>query len=409
MTRPTIVVDNVTKTYRVGIGRARVREMMPWPLDAGLKRTFPNWWNRNTFNALDGVSFSISAGSSVGMVGHNGAGKTTALKVVDGVTSPTSGSVTVSGRIAALLDALVGFHPELTGRENIALLGAMHGFGRKAMWSRVERIFDFAEISDLADTPVKRYSAGMAARLGFATITTLDVEILLVDEVLAVGDASFQRKCIGWLDEFRSDGGTLLFVSHNLSLIRHMTEQVVWMDHGRVMAEGPTAEVLGRYAASMERRDEGGVTHGRRTARKEARSRGLHRWGLGGARVEEVRVEEPDSAGLDVVIRYQRDELDQAVFCVGFIDEAGTEIGAAASSPISLTNREGEVRCAIRPLPFQAGIYFPVVAIVSMDGKIRDRWRLDKAVVVDANGSASYGAAFGPVTMQGEWSANGSS
>jgi len=343
------------------------------------------------------------------MVGHNGAGKTTTLKVVDGVTSPTSGSVHVSGRIAALLDALVGFNPELTGRENIALLGAMHGFGRRAMLKRVDQIFDFAEISELADTPVKRYSAGMAARLGFATITALEVEILLVDEVLAVGDASFQRKCIGWLDEFRSDGGTLLFVSHNLALIRHMTEHVVWMDHGSVVAEGPTAEVLAKYGAAMERRQESNApAHGRRAAKKAARSRGLHRWGVGGARVEEVRVGEPDAAGLDVVIRYQREDLDRAVFCVGFIDEAGTEIGAAASAPVALTDPEGEIQCAIRPLPFRSGIYFPVVAIVSMDGQIRDRWRLDRAVVVDANGAGSFGAAFGPVTMQGEWSQNGS-
>jgi lipopolysaccharide transport system ATP-binding protein len=404
-----IVVEGVTKTYRMGVGRARVREMMPWPLDAAFSGIFPRWWSRDTFNALDGVSFSVPAGSSIGMVGHNGAGKTTALKVIAGVTAPTAGMVSVSGRIAALLDALVGFHPELTGRENIMLLGAMHGFGRRAMSSRIDRVFEFAEISDLADTPLKRYSAGMAARLGFATITALDVEILLVDEILAVGDASFQRKCIQWLDKYRSGGGTLLFVSHNLGLIRNMTEQVVWIDHGRVMTDGPTAEVLGKYAAAMERREESSAPmHKRRTVKKEMTARGLQRWGIGGARVEEVQVGQPNDAGLHIAIRYRREDLEEAAFCIGFVDEAGAEIGAAASGLVSLSEGDGELRCAIRPLPLRPGIYFPVVAIVSADGRIRDRWRLDRAVVVDSNGDAGYGASFGPVTLQGEWSQNAS-
>ena len=187
-----------------------------------------------------------------------------------------------------------------------------------------------------------------------------------------------------------------------------MTEHVVWIDHGHVVAEGPTAEVLGRYAAAMERREGETHMHTRRAVRKEVETRGLHRWGTGGARVEEVHVGEPDAAGLDVVIRYRREDLDEAVFCVGFIDEAGTEIGAATSSLVGLSDLVGEVRCVIRPLPFRTGIYFPVVAIVAADGTVRDRWRLDRAVVVDGNGEVAYGAAFGPVAMQGEWSQNGS-
>lgn len=250
-----IVVRDVTKTYRLKVGRARVREMLPFPFDAALRRAFSRWWRRDTFDALDGVSLAVPAGASLGVVGHNGAGKTTLLKVIAGVTSPTRGRVRTTGRIAALIDLLVGFNPDLTGRENAYMLAAMHGVGRRALAGRAQRILDFAELSaDQAATPVKRYSAGMAARLGFAVVTALDPDVLMVDEVLAVGDSTFQRKCIAWLDDYRKGGGTLLFVSHNLGLIRNMTRRALWLDHGRVMAEGDTNAVLTAYARSMERR-----------------------------------------------------------------------------------------------------------------------------------------------------------
>ena len=148
-------LEGLTKTYRIGVGRARVREALPPPVDRLVARTFPNWWSRDTFDALHDVTFSASPGSSVAIVGHNGAGKTTMLKLIAGVTAPTRGSVQVTGRIAALIDVLVGFHPDLTGRENVYLLGAIQGYSRKEMRSRVARIMDFAEIEDLADTPAQ--------------------------------------------------------------------------------------------------------------------------------------------------------------------------------------------------------------------------------------------------------------
>jgi ABC-type polysaccharide/polyol phosphate transport system ATPase subunit len=401
-----VTARNVTKTYRVGVGRARVREMLPKPLDGAVRGLFPNWWAKDTFNALDNVSFSIPTGSALGMVGHNGAGKTTLLKLIAGVTSPSSGLVTSSGRVGALIDLMVGFHPELTGRENVYLVGSIYGLGRRAMETRIERILDFAEIHEYADTPVKRYSSGMGARLGFATITAIDFDILLVDEVLAVGDASFQRKCIGWLEDFQNSGGTLLFVSHNLGLVRSMTERVLWLDHGALVDDGPTPEVLAKYAKAMERRDSPAHIHSRRDARKQMKSRGLHRYGAGGARVEEVNVDEPSSgqSDLKVAITYESTELEKAVFCVGFLDESGKEVGAAASPPIRVAQHKGAVECWIRPVPFRSGIYFPVVAILSPDGRIRDRWRLDRAIVVDKDGQGGLADAFGPVEIPSVWS-----
>lgn len=404
-----VFAETITKTYRIGIGKGRVREALPSPLDMIVSKSFPRWWMRNTFNAIEDVSLSVPAGSAIGIVGHNGAGKTTLLKMISGVTSPSTGSLVVSGKVAALLDVVVGFHPELTGRENAFLLGAILGVRRKVMAARMSSIFEFAEIGDLADTPLKRYSAGMVARLGFSTITALDVDLLLVDEVLAVGDSNFQRKCIDWLDDYRSRGGTLMFVSHNLSLVRNMTQRVVWVDHGRLVDDGDTSEVLARYAKATQRPD-GQPAHlkRRKAVRKAMTARGLHRWGAGGARIEEVELGEPslNGAGLEVAISYESDELDSAVFCMGFLDEAEREIGAASSPPLGLEAGRGRVRCLIRPIPLRPGIYFPVVAILSPDGLVRDRWRLDRAVVIERENDGLVNG-FGPVVITASWHSGG--
>ena len=402
-----VLARDIVKTYRVKVGRARVREMLPPPIDSGVRRLFPTWWTKDTFNALDGVDLAAPSGTSVGIVGHNGAGKTTLLKVIAGVTFATRGSVKVNGRIAALIDALVGFHPDLTGRENCYLLGAMHGYSRKAMKERIERIVDFSGVGDeLADTPLKRYSAGMAARLGFSIVTALDVETLLVDEILAVGDAAFQRQCIKWLEGFRNEGGTLLFVSHNLGLVRSMTERAIWIDHGRLMAEGSTGDVLAHYAQAMESRETELAIGGRKQARKEMESRGMNRWGAGGAQVEQVHFDQRngDGSALAVDIAFEAPAIDEAVFCVGFVDEGGRELGAATSPTVRVPGARGEVRCTISPLPLRNGIYFPVIAILSADGMVRDRWKLERAVVVDRDGEGVMADAFGPLEISATWS-----
>ena len=404
-----IRLQALTKTYRIGVGRARVREMLPFPLDRAVSRAFPRWWVKDTFNALDDVSLTFPAGTSVGIVGHNGAGKTTMLKIIAGVTAASRGRVAVKGRVAALIDVVVGLHPDLTGRENIYLLGAMHGLGRRAMRSRIDRVVEFAEIDEMIDTPLKRCSAGMITRIGFGAITAMDADVLLIDEVLAVGDAAFQRKCAAWLEEYRSTGGTLLFVSHNLGLVRSMTDRAVWLDHGKVVSDGDTPSILLEYGRAMERREAPEETRAKGQVRKLMRQRGMNRWGMGGVRVEEVHVGEllDGAEELDVRIAFEASEIDRAIFCVGFIDEAGNEIGAAASPPMRLGAAAGEVTCTIRPVPLRSGIYFPVVAILSEDGMVRDRWQLDRAIVVDRNGSGSLPDGFGPVDLPAGWAADG--
>lgn len=405
-----ITLHDVVKTYRIGVGRARIREALPPPLDRGVARLFPKWWNKSTFNALEHASLSIPAGSSVGIVGHNGAGKTTLLKVIVGVTAPTSGSVRVTGRTAALLDVVgFGFHQDLTGRENAFLLGAVQGYGRKAMASKVDRVLEFAGLGEMADTPLKRFSAGMISRLAFATLTVLDIDILLIDEVLAVGDASFQRKCMQWLQGYRARGGTLLFVSHNLAVVRNMTERVIWLDHGKVLADGPTEEVLERYGRAMERRGGEDPRFRRGEVRKYVKSRGMHRWGSGGARVEEVHVGEPEAngSGIHLRITYEAPDLPEAVIAVGFIDESGAEVAATRSPVLPVEGGQGAVGCTIDPIPFRPGLYFPVVAILSPDGRVRDRWRLDRAILVDHR-ERGLADDFGPVGIPSDWAMEGS-
>ena len=407
---PAIKVSGVTKSYRAGVGRARVREMLPPPLDRATKAMFPRWWSKDSFNALEDIDLEVSSGSSVGILGHNGAGKTTLLKIIAGITDPTEGRVSVEGRTAALIDVVVGFNIELTGRENAYLLGAIYRLSRKQMTSLLPEIFDFAEIGELIDTPLKRYSAGMVARLGFGITTALDPEVLLVDEVLSVGDAAFQRRCVDWLDTFRKRGGTLVCVSHNLALIRSMTERVLWIDHGRAVGEGQTEEMLTRYARASERRVATTAPIQQHwDAGRAMLRRGLHRWGAGGARIEEVHVSEVSpSSALDLEIVVATDDVPSAYVSVGFVDEQEREVGSATSPLMPLSHGRGSLICRFDPVPLRAGIYFPVIAIVSDGGVVRDRWQLDRAVVVESNGSGHV-EGLGPVDLSASWVAGDAS
>jgi ABC-type polysaccharide/polyol phosphate transport system ATPase subunit len=400
-----IELAGVTKTYRLGVGRARVREMLPPPIDGFVSRVLPGWWSRDLFNALERVTLAISAGAAVGIVGHNGAGKTTLLKIVAGITSATKGSITIHGRVAALVDVLVGFHPDLTGRENLYLFAAMHGFNRRAMNRRISRVLDFAEIGEMADTPLKRYSAGMTSRLAFASIASMDADVLLIDEILAVGDASFQKRCVEWLREYRRNGGTLLFVSHNLGLVRSMTDRAIWLDHGEVVLQGKTAEVLEEYGRAMEHRSMEQRVHKHSDANKAMVTRGLYRWGTGGAHVVQVHVRHPaESPGtIELEVSFRTEEPQQVVLCVGFVDEGGREVGVSQSPTLPVNGDEAVASCAIAPMTLRPGLYFPIVAVLGADGVVHDRWRLERAVVVEATNEL-LGHSVGPVVFPAEWS-----
>lgn len=199
------------------------------------------------FEALKGVSFTLSEGEAVGIVGRNGSGKSTTLKIMAGVYRPTSGRVKVSGHVAALIELGAGFHPDLTGRENIVLNGLLLGLSRREIQAREERIVEFAELGDFIDSPIKQYSSGMYMRLGFAIAAEVDPDILLIDEILAVGDAAFQQKCIARIQDFHQRGKTIVFVSHDMAAVRRICQRALLIHEGNLLADGPTNEVAARY------------------------------------------------------------------------------------------------------------------------------------------------------------------
>lgn len=201
--------------------------------------------------ALKGVSFAVPAGETLGIIGRNGSGKSTILKIIARIFPPSAGRVEVNGHVSPLIELGAGFHPELTGRENVVLAGVLLGFTRRQMEGKLDAILAFAGMEEFADTPLRQYSTGMLARLGFAVATEIDPDILLVDEVLAVGDEGFQRKCLERMNSFRRQGKTMVFVSHEMGQVRAVCDRVLLLHDGEVLAEGKPDEVIARYHALL--------------------------------------------------------------------------------------------------------------------------------------------------------------
>lgn len=256
-----ISAENVGKSYlirheRTGVGYRRLSEEIAEAVARPLRR-FRQRGNgspapqqpptKERFWALKGVSFTVQKGEAVGIIGRNGAGKSTLLKVLSRITEPAEGRVRIRGRVASLLEVGTGFHPELTGRENIFLNGTILGMARREIRKKFDEIVAFAEIEKFLDTPVKRYSSGMYVRLAFAVAAHIEPEILIVDEVLAVGDVQFQKKCLGKMKDVAGEGRTVLFVSHNMAAIEALTSRCVFLDGGRVVADGLSKETVKVY------------------------------------------------------------------------------------------------------------------------------------------------------------------
>jgi lipopolysaccharide transport system ATP-binding protein len=255
MSKPNfaIAIDSLSKRYMIGHQRVR-GEGMRHAIEGAMRA--PLTWLRSArqkkmeladFWALQDVSFQVKQGEVVGIIGRNGAGKSTLLKVLSRITVPTEGRIRIAGRIASLLEVGTGFHQELTGRENIFLNGAILGMTRAEIVRKFDEIVEFSGIEEFLDTPVKRYSSGMYVRLAFAVAAHLEPEILIVDEVLAVGDEAFQRKCLGKIGSFARSGRTVLFVSHNMEAIRSLCQRAIWLDHGRLHKDGPVEDIVEDY------------------------------------------------------------------------------------------------------------------------------------------------------------------
>lgn len=345
----TIHVDSVCKRFRLGSGSeySRLTEVIAsgaknwiqrklWHSNSegviDARRRNDDRFEGNDFWALRDVSFSIAHGEVVGVVGHNGAGKSTLLKILSRIVTPTSGRVGVRGRVGSLLEVGTGFHPELTGRENIYLNGAILGLKRSEIKKRFEQIVDFAEISPFLDTPVKRYSSGMTVRLGFSVAAHLQPDVLIIDEVLSVGDQAFQRKCMGKATELGSEGRTVLVVSHNLAAISNMCSRALLIDAGKLAMDGVPSQVIEKYLHSMNSID-GMVEWGEHEAPQSTTVR-LRRVAVGGTVSDTPTPQVDIDREIELMVEYDVIQAD-AMNCVQIHlrDETGVFVFSSANAP----------------------------------------------------------------------------
>ncbi len=321
MSRPAIKVEGVWKEYSVGAAHPRhgtFYDLLSHTLRAPFRRlrgagTSDSGAER--FQALSDVSFEVRPGEVLGVVGRNGAGKSTLLKVLSRITAPSRGRVTLRGRVASLLEVGTGFHPELSGRENIHLNATILGMGNREIARKFDQIVEFSGIERFLDTPVKRYSSGMYVRLAFAVAAHVEADILLIDEVLAVGDAEFQKRCLGMMGEVARDGRTVVFVSHNLTAMRNLCTEGVLLSGGRVEAHGAIAEVLQSYALGPSGRGLSTVVLPESGAGKIA---SLHQVSVGPAAGEpsaELSVATAISIGVRIDVRKPNAEIGVFISC----------------------------------------------------------------------------------------------
>jgi homopolymeric O-antigen transport system ATP-binding protein len=313
---------------------------------------------RNSFWALDDVSFEVTRGEVVGIIGRNGAGKSTLLKILSRVTKPTKGHAEIHGRVGSLLEVGTGFHPELTGRENIYLNGAILGMRKAELVRKFDEIVAFAEVEKFIDTPVKRYSSGMYVRLAFAVAAHLEPEILVIDEVLAVGDAAFQKKCLGKMGEVAHGGRTVLFVSHHMGAIRNLCSEVIWLDDGKVKAHDDAATAVDTYLRTVQHRS-GSSIDLTQTKRLSGFGERLLLKSISFNNGGPILHGEP----LLVEIEFEtKSEIHDAAFGFGFSSFEGTRIMSVDSDLLAPQrqlpkNHAGSVTATIPQLQLQPGQY----------------------------------------------------
>lgn len=371
---PAINARDLSKVYRARARRAEGRTLKSL-LVSGFREKRP--LAAGARPALTGVSFEVRPGETVGVMGANGSGKSTLLKLLAGIVRPTSGSLAVRGRLAALLELGAGFHPEISGRENIEIAGLLLGLTKREIGERFERIVRFAELEDFLDAPVKTYSSGMTVRLGFSIAAHSDPDVLLVDEVLAVGDEAFAHRCLEKFAEFERAGKTILVVSHDLALIEARCRRALWLEEGRLAVDGPSGETVARYRERVAE-EEGS----RRLAAAGGRAGPANRIGSGLAELLEARLldgeghpagrlRSGEAAAVEMRVRAPR-PLSDFVFGVGITRVSGevvfgsnTEIDGLRAGELS---GDARVRLEIPALDLAPGLYSLDAAVHARDG-----------------------------------------
>jgi ABC-type polysaccharide/polyol phosphate transport system ATPase subunit len=362
---------------------------------------------RQEFHALTDVSFEVRRGETVGLIGSNGSGKSTSLKLISRIISPTSGSVAVNGRVTALLELGAGFHPELSGRDNIFLNGTVMGMSRKDIEYRIDSIVDFAELQDFIDVPVKNYSSGMYARLGFSVSVHLDPDILLIDEVLSVGDQTFQQKCNERMLNMRKKGITILFVSHDMDAVWRLCSRAIWLDHGRVRMDDAAHRVTDSYYKFVLEQSAG---------KEQATAWSEDRLGSGEAHVSDVEFlgEEMQrrrvymtNEPLIVRIYYKaRERVENPLIGLAFVHAgSGTNMAGPNSQfsryEIPYIEGEGYLDYRIERLPFLPGDYLISTAIYDATNSHRyDYWHQCARFTIVPGGTQER---YGMIALEGKW------
>ncbi len=354
-----ISVKNVTKKYFIHKGQEPTFKGAVLDL---LRKRQPFV----SFPALDDVSFGIEKGETVGIIGENGSGKSTMLGLIAGTDKPTAGAVSVRGSIATLLELGAGFHGDLTGRENIYLNGAILGFSRSEMKDKYKGIVDFAELGDFIDTPVKHYSSGMYIRLGFAIAVEVSPDILIIDEVMAVGDEHFQKKCLRRIDQFQKSKKTILFVSHALDLVEKVCDRIILLESGRIKMDGRPRDVLKCYREFVRRKDP--VLSPKDWGTKEAVITGVEFFDAGGARKKKFMTGEP----LRAKINYEsKSRIDDPVFGFSIQGQDGKNYFGTNTQldgcPVPAIEGGGSVKLNIERLSLYRGTFFFNFSIHSSD------------------------------------------
>lgn len=397
-----IGLENVSKNYRLWGRRSQFATLKSALLKRDLQVA-----PAATVAALKGVSFVVDHGEAFGIIGRNGSGKSTLLKVISGILKPTGGVVRVNGRVAALIELGAGFHPEITGRENIVINGIMLGLSRREIEKRFDSIVEFSGIADFIDQPVKTYSSGMYVRLGFAVAVHVDPEILLIDEVLAVGDEEFSQKCVAKIQEMKYRGVTLLFVTHQLDQVRNLCDRALWLDRGAVEAIGDPARIVDAYLQSVSGPVSVGAGVPARPAAGEApaatqlapkESTEEERWGSGEVILKRVALTDDKGhelvalgAGnsvaveIDVEVRVPQDDF---VFGVGIYHADGTCVYGTNTDLEGLMPQRlegsGRVRMLMPSLELVAGTYRIDAAVHTRNGRAFDYRRGALRFVVGA-------------------------
>ena len=356
MSNSAVSVENVWKYFRLYHEK---NQYLKSTLLRGRRARYDEFW------ALKGVDFEIPFGSTFGIIGSNGSGKSTLLKCLAGILSPDKGSVSCNGRMAALLELGAGFHPDLSGRENIYLNGAILGMTRSEIDRKLEEIIDFSGLEKFVDTPVKNYSSGMVVRLGFAVATNVDPEILIIDEVLAVGDESFQHRCHEKIESFRQEGRTIILVSHGLMQVAQLCSTVAWLEKGVIQEIGPSYEVIGKYAGQSHDaapKIEGEI--GERWGSHEAEITRAEFVNADGVPVHVLKTGEPISLQIDYTAHMP---IKEPVFGIRITHLHGTTVWGSNTKrmgfqPATLNN-SGTITLNIPELPILAGTYDLTVAL----------------------------------------------